>query len=158
MDNQIEGVALKGKASHVLIGKAIYLDAKFPAGNISGFNQKFRSGDGSAEIVRLIEMENMKVLEFRLDPLETPEQHPNALRHVTDSTKVSFPLIEPTSFPRTQSPSLRQFISNDRLLCESLSVAAGAAVPVYSAPAENSIHEGKGSRGVLGMMTRAGLS
>jgi hypothetical protein len=55
----------------------------------------------------LIEMQDMKVFEFWVKRLETPEQHSNSLRHVAGSTKVSLPPVEPTSFVLTQFPSLR---------------------------------------------------
>jgi hypothetical protein len=36
-------------------------------------------GDRLSEIVGLIKMKNIEGFEFRLDLLEAPEQHPNAL-------------------------------------------------------------------------------
>lgn len=143
MDDQIEAAAFKGKAGHVLIGKAINLDAELVAGNVSRFDQPICFGHRPAEIVRLIQVEDVKALEFRLDSFEAPEQHPNALRHLTGSTKLSFPLVEPTSFATTQSPSLRQFIVDDGLWPESLTLAVDTAVPVDSAPTEDFFHEGK---------------
>ena len=79
MDNQIEAVVFKSQTGHVLVGEAVEISAKFPCGYVGCFDQIADCTEFLTKIVRLIEMEDMKAVELRLDSLEAPEQHPDAL-------------------------------------------------------------------------------